>query len=67
MSCHSHRRQPHISHRCGHCGRLLGLQTGSSLHIKHKAFEAICEGGRANLRCRCGVVTVVITLPCGPS
>jgi hypothetical protein len=67
VNCDSHRRRPPIPHHCGSCGRLLGLQPGSSLHVKRKDFEGRFEAARANLRCRCGVVTVVVTVPCVPS
>jgi hypothetical protein len=58
-SSHSHRGVPH---HCESCRRLLALQTGTSLHIKRKDFEGHVEG-RASLRCRCGLVTVVVTTP----
>ena len=59
MNCHVPRGLS-VSHRCPSCNRLLGLQTGPSLHIKHKDFHVALEG-RASLRCRCGVFTVVVT------
>jgi hypothetical protein len=62
MNCHDPRRPTQVPHRCPTCGRLLGLQTGASLHIKRKDFEGHVEG-RALLRCRCGVQTVVVTVP----
>ena len=49
-------------HRCTTCRRLLALQHGQSLHIKRKDFEGHVEG-RATLRCRCGLVTVVTPSP----
>jgi hypothetical protein len=63
MNCHSPPRPALVRHHCESCGRLLGLQTGSSLHIKRKDFEGHVEG-RARLRCRCGVMTLVVTVPC---
>jgi hypothetical protein len=47
--------------RCSSCGRLLCLQIGASLHIKRKDFEGGVVG-RVDLRCRCGVSTVVVTV-----
>ena len=62
MHCHSPTRRHGVPHRCPSCARLLGLQTGSSLHIKRKDFEGhiVCRG---HLRCRCGVTTVLATDP----
>jgi hypothetical protein len=53
-------RSPGVPHRCRSCGRLLGIQTGSSLHIKRKDFEGHVVG-RVHLRCRCGATTVLAT------
>jgi hypothetical protein len=62
MSTPPSRRPPRTSHVCRGCQRLIALQYGSSLHVKFKQFEGIVEG-RADLRCRCGLVTVVVTVP----
>jgi hypothetical protein len=62
MNAHLPRPRSCVPHHCASCGRLLGLQTGASLHIKRKDFEGHVEG-RARLRCRCGVLSVVITIP----
>jgi len=53
------------THRCPACRRLLGVQTGPSLHIRRRDSEILVVG-RAELRCRCGAVTVVITSPVSP-
>jgi predicted dithiol-disulfide oxidoreductase (DUF899 family) len=53
------------THRCPACRRQLGVQTGPSLHIRRRDSE-ISVVGRAELRCRCGAVTVVITSPVSP-
>lgn len=55
-------RRPRTPHRCLGCQRLLALQYGRSLHVKYKDFEGVVEG-RVDLRCRCGLVTVVVTVP----
>jgi hypothetical protein len=62
MHCHRPPRPHGVPHRCPSCRRLLGLQTGSSLHIKRKDFEGHIVG-RVQLRCRCGVTTVLATGP----
>jgi len=55
-------RRPAILHLCRRCARLLGMQRGTSLFVKFKECEWVMEG-RAELRCRCGLVTVVVTVP----
>ncbi len=66
MHCHPTDPRHGIAHRCPSCGRLLCLQTGSSLHIKRKDFEGHVVG-RVHLRCRCGATTVVATADEGAS
>jgi|HubBroStandDraft_2_1064218.scaffolds.fasta_scaffold1593745_1 hypothetical protein len=55
-------RRPAILHLCRRCARLLGMQRGPSLFVKFKECEWVMEG-RVELRCRCGLVTVVVTVP----
>jgi hypothetical protein len=55
-------RRNSTPHLCVGCGRLIALQYGHALHVKYKDFHGIVEG-RADLRCRCGLVTVVVTVP----
>ena len=55
-------RRPAILHLCRQCARLLGMQRGPSLFVKFKECEWVMEG-RAELRCRCGLITVVVTVP----
>jgi hypothetical protein len=55
-------RRPAILHLCRGCARLLGMQRGPSLFVKFKECQWVMEG-RVELRCRCGLVTVVVTVP----